>query len=570
MSRTSGSSLIEITVAIGIMTMIFFSLITIFQALSAFSQKNEIHAHARLITEEYIEKIRALPYDSIGTLGGIPSGNIPQMETITRNGQDFIVRVFIHYVDDPADGLDDADDLTADYKKIRVSTSYTYKTKTYTIPIITNVAPRAQESLSGAGVLRIIVVDSQNNPVPSATIDIENTTLSPAINLTTFTNSAGRVSLPGALESTDYHISVSKAGFSSAGTYEATLLNPNPSPSPLSVAENATTEIYFRIDYVSILEIFTKETPLVFLFEDSFTDDSKIHTSVDATRTGNEILLSEDAGLYKNLGTIQSIPTSSSDIAGWLFFEADILTPPHTEITFRILSDDDLGTLIPIPNSIIPENETGFSSTTISLLSLDVSSYPSLTLEALLRTNDTTITPSLLNWRIAGYDAPLPISTSLEVKSNKTIGTDSSLTPIEKYSETHSTNADGFLELSSMEWGAYTLETPLFTHTLACPSLPLSLLPNTLFTQDIFLFGDSSNALKITLENSLGEKIPSALFTIEETGQMSLTNTCGEVLFPLGSEGDYTIEIMHPLYQKENLSLFVSGLFEDTIVLHTL
>jgi hypothetical protein len=538
-TRARGTSMVELVVAIGIMSMIFISLFAVFRAMAAFSVRNELSNTARLLAEEHIEMIRALPYDSIGTVGGIPSGTIPQIETITQSGFTFTRRTFIQYVDDAADGTDTSDTLAADYKRARVDVSYSYHNLTHHVPIIATIAPRSQESLEHAGVLRMVVVDAANNPVPSATVWVENSSIATTVDVTTFTNTDGMVSFPGAWEGTGYNITIEKAGYSEAGTYPVSIENTNPSPSPATVLENATTELYFRIDRLSELAVHTFAWPTLAVHHDTFADTVLLASTASTTATGSALTLTNPLGTYEPTGSALSVPFTPPTPTHWLYFTASTTKPAGTDVRFRLWYDN-AGTQTLVPDSEIPQNTLGFASTSLHLAHLATSTYHTLAVEALLTTSDHTHTPSIDAWHLTAAQQAVPVSTQITLTGSKTIGADAALVSIPKYKETHTTDASGRWATTTMEWDAYTMTVPADKALVACPALPVALEPHTTYTQTLSVLPASDNALVVTVQDTFGTPLPYSTVTLLDTGETRPANACGVVYFDSLASGTYT------------------------------
>jgi type II secretory pathway pseudopilin PulG len=567
--RARGTSMIELVVAIGIMSMIFLSLFAVFRSMTAFSVRNELNSMARLLAEEHIEMIRALPYDSVGTVGGIPSGMLPQTETIAHDGFTFTRRTFIQYVDDATDGTDTNDTLAADYKRVRVDVSYTYNNLAYHVPIIATIAPRSQESLEHAGVLRMVVVDAANTPVPSATVWVENSSIATTVDVTTFTNTGGIVSFPGAWEGTGYNISIEKAGYSRAGTYPVSVANPNPSPSPATVLENATTELYFRIDRLSTLLLETVASPAYTEHLDTFADMSMLSDVASTTANGNALSLIDTLGIYEPSGSARSTPFTPANIDTWRFFLASTTMPTNTDVRFRLWYDNG-GTMALLPESALVGNATGFASTSVDLSPLATSTYHTLAVEALLTTTDPAATPHIKEWRIGAVQQPTPVATNITLTGTKTIGADASLAPIPKYQHTHTTDAAGTWATTTMEWDAYTATAAGYVVTHGCPALPIALDPDTSLHQTLFLAPASTHALSVTMQDTFGMPLLNGAVTVLETGETHPSNACGVTHFTLPSAGTYTVIGMHGGYAATTTPADVDGAASLSLTLSSL
>lgn len=257
--KNQGQVLITVLIAISIFAILshaVFSLILYSYRLNTY---NRSRITARHLAQEKLELIRNLAYDDVGTQGGIPSGSIPQNETITRNEIDFEVRTTIIYIDDEFDQTAPADLLPVDYKRARVEVSWQGLSSSRNSPIVlmTDIAPKGVETTEGGGTLSILVFDAEGTPVPQAEVNIVADSASPPVNITLLTSENGRIILPGAPECIScYEISITKEDYNSERTYsDSEVANPNKPHQ--TVLENELTEISFAIDRVSTLTIQT-------------------------------------------------------------------------------------------------------------------------------------------------------------------------------------------------------------------------------------------------------------------------------------------------------------------------
>jgi len=260
MKKLSGQSLIGILVALAIFSILAQAVLTIAATSYRFVSYNRARITARHLAQEKIEFIRNLPYDRIGTSGGIPSGTIAQTESIKRNGLSFSVRTTIIYFDDTFDDTAPADILPTDYKRVRVEVSWEGLESSNANPIVllTDITPKGVESTAGGGTLSIIVFDASGNPVPEASVHIVASSVTPAVDLTMLTPVNGRLIVPGAPACIScYQISVTKNGFSSERTY-STADVANPTKPHQTVIQGQLSEISFLIDRTSTLNIATK------------------------------------------------------------------------------------------------------------------------------------------------------------------------------------------------------------------------------------------------------------------------------------------------------------------------
>lgn len=248
-----GSSLIDVIVGITIFVIVFLGIFGIFKLSIELVASSKAKTGALALANEQMEFLRSLPYDTVGTIGGIPFGNIPQEETIVLNQSIYTRRTFVQYVDDPKDGLGAGDEnsITADYKIVKVELGWTIKGTERKFSLVSNIVPKGMETLAGGGILTINAIDAFGIPLAGAEVAIKNNDTNPIIDLTTFTSGSGKVTLPGAPAASNYEITVTKSGYSAAKTYDADDGNPNPDPGHLTVAEGETTSSSFAIDVLS-------------------------------------------------------------------------------------------------------------------------------------------------------------------------------------------------------------------------------------------------------------------------------------------------------------------------------
>lgn len=260
LNNQKGTSLLDVVFGTAILLIVFIGLYGAFQLTLDLVQSSKSKTGALALTNERMEFIRSLKYDDVGTVGGIPQGILEETETKTLNGIGYTRRTFVQYFDDPGDGIGVADTngITTDYKIVKVDTQWQFRGNTRSFSLVTNVVPKGIETTSGGGTLRVTVFNSIGSPVPSAQVNLINNALTPAVSLSTFTNTSGVVEFPGAPSSSNsYEVVVSKTNYSSAKTYSVSGANPNPNPGHLTVANGQTTSSSFAIDVLGLATINT-------------------------------------------------------------------------------------------------------------------------------------------------------------------------------------------------------------------------------------------------------------------------------------------------------------------------
>jgi hypothetical protein len=246
-----GQGFIEVIIGLGILLILLHAFASLIITAYDLLGNARTRITARYIAVSRMEEIRNLPYDSIGVSGGIPAGDIPQLETINRNGQDYSLRTSVIYIDDPFDGLAPSDSTPGDYKRARVEVSWTGRfVAGETVTMITDTAA---DATAGGGLLSILAFNANADPVPQADVHILNTTVTPQIDLSLKTNDQGRVFLPGAPTcNTCYEITVTKDNYSTDKTYSTSQVA-NPNKPHATVVEGFITEVSFSIDATTTL-----------------------------------------------------------------------------------------------------------------------------------------------------------------------------------------------------------------------------------------------------------------------------------------------------------------------------
>ena len=189
-TRDSGVTLIDTIVGTALMLVIFVGIAAAFNLAVDVVTNNKARAGAIALANERMEYLRSLPYASLGTVGGIPNGTVPQTETLTFNGVTYTRRTLIEYVDDPKDGTgaSDQNGITADYKAGKVDVSWVSRTGVRDIILVSRFETQNGMETTctpPCGTLTINAVNSAGQPVGSAQVSIVNSGSSPAISLNT-------------------------------------------------------------------------------------------------------------------------------------------------------------------------------------------------------------------------------------------------------------------------------------------------------------------------------------------------------------------------------------------------
>jgi prepilin-type N-terminal cleavage/methylation domain-containing protein len=306
-----GFSLIESLVSIAIFVMIALvvtqALFLVYKDAALNWQNITISSLAR----QYLENARNIPYAQIGTIQGNPHGNLPDVfnpNTVTVSNTIYKIYYEVTYMDDPADGtaLLGTDTAPDDYKQVKLTINNT--TTGQIDNFVTNIVPSGLENMTNGGALSLSVINAVGQPVPNATINITNPSLSPSIDLSRMSDANGNwveVGLPDSANS--YHIVATKNGYSTDQTYPISGQNPNPTKGDATIANGQVTRISFAIDQTSNLTFNTLNqtcgaisgigmeikgskligTPSVVKYDNTFTSNSSGQVPLSNTEWDN-------------------------------------------------------------------------------------------------------------------------------------------------------------------------------------------------------------------------------------------------------------------------------------------
>jgi prepilin-type N-terminal cleavage/methylation domain-containing protein len=496
-SKKSGFTLVEVLVGIALLSIVFLGIYGAFQLGLKVTGQSKARVTAIAIANQKIEQIRNLPYDDIGTIGGVPPGVIPEIETEIRNGVNFTIKTTVLYIDDPFDDTSPDDPLPTDYKRAKVKVSWQGFFGGEVI-LITDIAPKGIETEEGGGTLKISVFNASGQGVSQADIHIVNNQVSPSIDASYQTDDSGNFILVGAPTSTEaYQITVSKSGFSQDRTYGREEIA-NPLKPHASVFEGQVTEISFSIDELSSFSIETRGRES---FDDEFGNLSKISESSNVSISNGEVKLQEVSS-YSPSGYLLSVEISPSNLINWdrLFWEDS--EPEFTDIRYQLLYSTGTSFEL-IPEEDLPGNSEGFDTSPVDISGLDITKYKNLKIKGILSTSVTSTTPILYNWHLT-YNTPLIPNVDFHLQGAKIIGTDENDSSVYKYSKDHTSDSQGLLNISNLEWDSYTFSatgTSLMdlVETLPSPQ-PIDLLPAT--TTQVTLYFKAENTLLVKVQDA--------------------------------------------------------------------
>ncbi|MCC7543322.1 carboxypeptidase regulatory-like domain-containing protein [bacterium] len=377
--HSAGYTIIEALIGITILTMVTLALFAVMTANLTTLFQSRARGIALAIAQEKLENLKNLPYDSLATQSGTiyPAGTIPDNETIIRNGLTFKVHTDIRYVDNSYDGNvtgtvqgKPTDLYSYDYKKVTIQVS-TPTGSAQLAELSSDIAAKAAETAGNTGVLLIKAINASGNPVEGATVQITNTNPNPDVAITTTTDIQGQVIIPKLPPDTNpgYHVTVSKAGYSSDQTFAIDAQHPTPAnPDFAMLAQQITTKT-FTIDQLANLSLNIIDqagNPLI--SQSVSTHGQKITNNTPVVYKISQTISTDSQGVVQfNLIDWDSYTLS---IPGYTILSTSPLAPitvaPNTLVTASVIAATS-PTLFPIITSVTPANSAPSANVTIDV-----------------------------------------------------------------------------------------------------------------------------------------------------------------------------------------------------------
>jgi hypothetical protein len=563
-------TLIEVLIGTFLILIVFLGIFGAFQLGLRVVGLSKVKIIATSIANAEIEKIRNLPYQSIGVRGSFPDGVLESSTTTVENNIEFKIERRVDYIVDSTDGIAaPEDECPNDYKRAEIKVSWSGLFRGEVI-FSTDIAPKnlAEECATGGGVLSVLVFDAYGATTSSPLIEIKNPTTGETIKTATPPEGKHYFSLA----TSTYKVVVSKDGYSSEQTFGSgdiyqgkTIATPE-KPNPI-VLEGQLTEISFSIDRLSSFSINTLSPWGTDNFSDSFSDQSKVSSSSEVIISGGKVDLATSSEGYLPSGYLISIAISPTTLIKWDQFSWTDSEPIQTDLKYQIYYASGTDWLL-IPDSDLSGNSIGFDNSPVDLSNLSTTTYSQLKIRANFSTNSTTTTPTLYDWQISWIiSEALPVSNAtFSLRGAKIVGTNGGENPIYKYSISTSTDSNGKKDLPNLEWDNYTFSidptTGLDLVSTDPSPQPISLAPNTNLTVKLYL--DAENSLLLTVENQKTlEPVFSATIRLYNLSlgydKTQYTNEKGQTLFIPLESANYNLEISAPGYSSTSTTASVSG-----------
>lgn len=560
-SFLTGFTLLEVLIGIGLMVIVFTGLYGAFVFGLKVVGQSKAQVGAITLANQKMEQIRNFPYGDVGTIGGIPAGSIPETESLIKNAVPYTIKTTIVYIDDPFDGTAiTTDTLPADYKRVKIKVSWTGFFGGE-ISLISDIVPKGIETEAGGGTLIIWALNASGQGIPQANIHLANEQVSPVINVNYQTNDSGYLVLAGAPTSTEaYEITVSKDGYSQDRTYGVEEVA-NPLKPHASVFERQLTEISFSIDQLSSFSIETRGRES---FDDDFGNYDKLSAYENIFIDNSEATLIKIGEDYATSGELVSKEVAPFNLINWDRFSWQDQRPENTNIKYQLLYATSASWEL-VPETDLSGNAVGFNVSPINISNLNIANYPKLKLKGTLSTATTSSTPVLFEWHLI-YNTPLISNVDFYLQGLKTIGTDIDGNPVYKYGKQHSSDANGRINITGIEWDSYLFSATTTTamdlmETIPSPQ-PIDLLPGTTTIAALYFKSENDLLVKM-LDASTTEPIFGVNVRVisEELGydKSRPTDEQGNAYFIPLEPATYNIEAAKDGYRTATTSVNVVG-----------
>jgi type II secretory pathway pseudopilin PulG len=238
----SGVTLVELVISMVVITFIMLGIFGLFVSMVRSATVAKSQAVASTLATNQMEYLKSLPFDSLAVAGGSIYSTSPLPATSVQkvDGVSYTVKTNVNYVDDAYDGCGSyptlalkqqycrnypapsgapsVDTNPRDYKVVHVAV--TDKSGLNLADVDTDVSAKVSETASTTGAMFVSVIDDNGNPVTGATVQVKNSTVTPAVDLSDNTDENGIAILYGLPVDSgyDYQVIGSKTGYSTLTT----------------------------------------------------------------------------------------------------------------------------------------------------------------------------------------------------------------------------------------------------------------------------------------------------------------------------------------------------------------
>jgi hypothetical protein len=342
-------------------------------------------------------------------------------------------------------------------------------------------------------------------------------------------------------------------------------------PDPL-VSDGGMCETSLSIDKLASLSVDGVSVLGEDFFSDTFLTPEKISDFSDTEILGGGVILSHNP--YSESGTAISADINPGNLVQWNEFTFFDERPASTGIAYQILYFDG-GNWVPISDSHLAGNSSGFLLSPINLSVLDPAIYGNIRIKTALATSDSSKTPQVKNWQISWISSEGPAlgGQAFHLKGAKTVGKNNGA-DVYKYDNDLVLNAAGHLDIADVEPDSYTFSVNAASSLALAgtnpASQPVDVAPESAIAVKLYL--RSQNSLTVTVQNrdSL-EFLPAAIVRLTNAGigydKTQYSDAFGQAQFIPLNNGSYSITVQMLGFEEYSDTIDVSGNSVKTVQL---
>ena len=252
-----GFTLVEAVVGSAIFLIIAVAAYQAYASIFKLAAVDQYKVLALELANEQFEIVRNLPYANIGVPNGIPSGVVPQVQTLTRGNVSFTVTTIIRNIAVSLNGMATGTASTSPAEKL-VEVTIACPTCQNFVPLslTTQVAPKNIITDTTKGALTINAFDASGNPLSGALVTVTNNQVTPSTVVNDTTDNNGALNIVGVATGTAaYQITVTEPGYSTDKTYPISASNTTPTHPNATVLAEQVTSSSFSIDKLSTIGV---------------------------------------------------------------------------------------------------------------------------------------------------------------------------------------------------------------------------------------------------------------------------------------------------------------------------
>ena len=380
---SGGFTLIEAIVGTALFLIVALAVYQVYVGIFNLIYSNQDQILAIDLANEQFEIARNMPYANVGVQGGLPSGVIPEFQTLTRGGISFSVTTIVRSINIPlgstGTGVGSTSSTSPSEKLVAVTVACaatsTCSKNFNSLTLTTDIAPANLITDSTDGALSIKAFNANGIPIVGANVTVTNSSTTDPITVNDTTNDSGYLQILGVPPaSTVYHIVVTKPGFSTDQNYPASSTNLHPTVPYATVLSQQITSTSFSIDQTSTFNVSTVAPSCTLVPNFGFTivgsktigpGVPKYAATTTTGGTGTDILNNMEWDAYTF-----GLNSSSYDLAGVNILNPVQLNPAGSQnILLTVLPKNpdslqvtvkDGSTGLPLSNATVALTKTGY------------------------------------------------------------------------------------------------------------------------------------------------------------------------------------------------------------------